>query len=328
MIVGEARAFWIETPGRGAIRTEPLAPPAADEVLVRALWSGVSRGTEALVFNGHVPVSEYRRMRAPFQDGDFPAPIKYGYASVGLVEDGPPALQGRTIFALYPHQTQYVVPASAVHALPDDVPAARAVLAANLETAVNGVWDAGVQVGDRVSIVGAGTVGCLAAWLAGRMPGCHVELVDVNPSRAAAAEALGVRFTTPEAATGGADVVIHASGSPEGLALALDVAGFEATIAELSWYGDRLVPVALGKSFHARRLRLQSSQVGSISSSQRSRWDTGRRMRLALSLLTHPELDALITGESEFDDLPAVMARLAATPGDELCHRITYSSRR
>jgi hypothetical protein len=320
----QARAFWIAAPGRGEIRNESLPAPAADEVVVRALFSGVSRGTEALVFQGRVPASEHDRMRAPFQAGAFPAPVKYGYASVGTVERGPSDLEGRHVFTLYPHQTRYVVPARAVSVLPDHVPPQRAVLAANLETAINGVWDARPHVGDCITVIGAGTVGCLAAWIAGRIAGCDVELVDVNPQRAAIARALGVRFAEPASATDRADIVIHASGSASGLALALRIAAFEATIVEMSWYGDQAVPVALGEGFHARRLTLKSSQVGSVASTQRARWDTARRMQLALSMLMDPALDVLITGESEFDALPEVMATLAAAPGDTLCHRIRY----
>ena len=198
------------------------------------------------------------------------------------------------------------------------------MLAANLETAINGVWDADVRVGDRVSVIGGGTVGSLVAWIAGRIPGCVVELVDVNPARAATAGALGVGFALPDAATAGADVVVHASGSPAGLQLALRVAGFEATIVEMSWYGDQIVPAPLGEAFHARRLTLKSSQVGAVAASQRARWDSRRRLQLALSMLAEPALDALITGESAFDDLPRVMAQLAAAPGDTIFHRIKY----
>jgi len=320
----DARAFWVAAPGRGEIRTEPLAPAATGEVLVRTLYSGISRGTESLVFRGRVPPSEFERMRAPFQDGRFPAPVKYGYASVGEVEEGPPDLKGRFVFTLYPHQTRYVVPATAVHLLPVGTPPGRAVLAANLETAINGVWDARPLVGDRVSIVGAGAVGCMVAWLVSRIPGCEAELVDMNPAKAAVARALGVRFAVPERATGEADVVFHTSGAPGGLALALQVAAFEATVAELSWYGDQAVPISLGEAFHARRLTLKSSQVGSVAQSQRARWDTRRRMELALASLTDPALDVLITGESDFEALPQVMAELAAHPGDTLCHRIRY----
>ena len=320
----EARAFWIAAPGRGEIRTERIAAPGAHEVEVRALFSAVSRGTEALVFEGRVPASECVRMRAPFQEGTFPAPVKYGYASVGTIERGPAELEGRRVFVLYPHQTCYVVPAAAAHLVPDGVPPARAVLAANLETAVNGVWDAGISVGDRVTIVGAGAVGSMAAWLAARIAACDVELVDVNPARAAVARALGVRFAAPEDASGDRDVVIHASGSQAGLQRALEIAAFEATIVELSWYGDRAVTVPLGEAFHARRLTIRSSQVGSVAPAQRARWDARRRMRLALSLLADSTLDVLITGESGFDDLPQVMPRLAAG-GDAIVHRVRYA---
>jgi threonine dehydrogenase-like Zn-dependent dehydrogenase len=323
--VSEAvRAFWLAEPGRGEIRSEALPPPSNDDVVIRTLYSGISRGTESLVFQGRVPPSEFARMRAPFQSGEFPAPIKYGYASVGEIEGGPRELHGQRAFVLYPHQTRYVVPADAVHVLPPTVPAARAVLAANVETAVNGVWDAAIKPGDRVVVIGGGAVGCLVAWLAGKIPGCEVELVDVNPKREEIARVLGFAFAGPMVVRGDADVVIHASGSADGLATAMLVAGFEATIVELSWYGTREVPVLLGGSFHARRLMLKSSQVGHVSAFQRARWDTRRRMAFALSLLAHDELDVLITGESAFDDLPATMARLASSPGDTICHRVTY----
>lgn len=319
-----ARAFWIAAPRTGEIRSEPLPAPGAGDVVVRTLYSGISRGTEALVFEGRVPASEHARMRAPFQVGEFPGPVKYGYASVGRVEHGPHALVGRTVFVLHPHQTRYVVPAHAVAVVPDSVPGARAVLAANLETAINGLWDAGPRVGDRIVVIGGGTVGCLTAWLAGRIPGCSVEVVDLNPARRTVARALGVSFAAPSAVAGEADLVIHASGSPAGLALALQVAAFEATVVEMSWYGTQAVSIPLGEAFHARRLTIRSSQVGSVASAQRPRWDTRRRMQLALSLLADPALDTLITGESDFESLPSVMARLAATPGDTLCHRIRY----
>lgn len=292
---------------------------------MRTRFSGISRGTEALVFQGRVPASEYERMRAPFQAGGFPAPVKYGYASVGVVESGPGALEGRNVFALYPHQTRYVVPASAVHVIPDGVPAERAVLAANLETAVTGLWDATPRIGDRIVVIGGGTVGCLVAWLAQQVAGCEVTLVDVNGDREAVARRLGVRFAMPPVMPVDADVVVHASGSPEGLALALSAAAVEALVIEMSWYGSQEVPLPLGAAFHARRLTIRSSQVGRIPATQAPRWTHARRMALALRLLADPALDALITGESEFDALPTLMPRLAQSPGGALCHRIRYS---
>ncbi|HEY7929740.1 MAG TPA: zinc-binding alcohol dehydrogenase [Steroidobacteraceae bacterium] len=320
-----ARAFWIAAPGRGELRSEPLPAPGPGEASVRTLYSGVSRGTEALVFQGRVPRSELQRMRAPFQAGEFPGPVKYGYASVGEVTAGPAELIGRRVFCLYPHQERYIVPSEALSPLPVTVPPARAILAANLETAINGVWDAGVAPGDRVSVIGAGSVGCLAAWLTGHIRGCDVELIDINPARAAIAQALGVAFAVPAQARLDADVVLHTSGTQEGLQLALAIAGFEATVLELSWYGDRAVSLALGEAFHARRLNLKSSQVGSVASAQRSRWSSRRRLALALSLLSDPALDALINSEGTFDELPATLAALAVSPGNTIMHRVRYS---
>ena len=324
----QARACWLVGPGRAELRTQPLRPPAEGEVLVRALHSGISRGTETLVFRGEVPASERQRMRAPFQQGDFRWPLTYGYSSVGIVEQGPDALRGRTVFCLHPHQDRYVVPAAAVHPVPDGVPPPRAVLAANLETAVNALWDGAAGVGDRIAVVGGGALGLLVAWLAGRLPGCRVQLVDVQPTRAALAARLGVGFALPDEAEGEADLVVHASGRPAGLRTALGLAGFEATVLELSWYGTQAVELPLGQAFHARRLHLKSSQVGHLPPAQRARWDHGRRLRLALQLLADPALDALVTGASPFEQLPAVLARLAAAGGsaDTLCHRVDYAS--
>lgn len=321
-----ADACWLAEPGRAEIRRETLPEPGPDEVRVRTLHGAVSRGTETLVFRGEVPPGEAQRMRAPFQAGEFPAPVKYGYCSVGRVEAGAPAWLGRTVFCLHPHQTRYVVPASAVHALPDGVPPARAVLAANMETAVNALWDASPAIGARIAVVGAGVVGLLVAWLAARLPGSRVEVVDVQPARRAVAERLGMRFALPVDAAGDCDLVVHASGRGEGLATALGLAGFEATVLEMSWYGRQAVAAPLGEAFHARRLVLRSSQVGTVAAPQRARWDTRRRMALALSLLADPVLDALVTDHAPFAELPAVLAHLA-TPGAApatLCQRIDY----
>lgn len=317
-------AFWIAAPGRGELRREALPTPGAGEASVRTLYSGVSRGSEATVFGGHVPVGEYQRMRAPFQAGQFPAPVKYGYINVGQVLYGPPDLAGRNVFCLYPHQQRYVAPCAALYLLPAAIPVARAVLAANLETALNGLWDSGAGPGDRITVIGAGSVGCLAAWLAARIAGCAVELVDINPHRETIAQALGVRFALPAHATPEADIVLHASGAAEGLSLAMRLAGFEATVVELSWYGDRAVTLALGEAFHARRLTLKSSQVGTVAQSHRARWSLRRRMELALALLADPALDVLINSEGRFEELPQTLERIARTPGDVIMHRVRY----
>ncbi|MGA5561141.1 zinc-dependent alcohol dehydrogenase [Streptomyces platensis] len=319
-----ACAFWLNAPGHGEIRTVPLPDPGPDEVLVRTLCSGVSRGTETLVFRGGVPVSQHSVMRAPFQEGDFPAPLKYGYLNVGVVEEGPSALLGRTVFCLYPHQTHYVVPASAVTPVPDSVPAPRAVLAGTVETAVNALWDAAPLVGDRIAVIGAGMVGCGVAAILARYPAVRVQLVDADPARAATAEALGVDFALPQDALGDCDLVVHASATEEGLARSLELLAPEGTVIELSWYGDRQVSLPLGEAFHSRRLVVRSSQVGAVSPARRARRTFGDRLSLALDLLADPAFDALITGESAFEELPEVLPRLVSGDLPALCHRIRY----
>jgi threonine dehydrogenase-like Zn-dependent dehydrogenase len=317
----EARAFWLREPGVGEIRTAARPDPGPGEVLVRTRFSGISRGTETLVFRGEVPPGQYPTMRAPFQEGDFPGPVKYGYLNVGVVERGPASLLGRTVFCLYPHQTAYVVPADSVTPVPDGVPAGRAVLAGTVETAVNALWDARPLVGDRVSVVGAGMVGCSVAALLARFPGVRVELVDADPSRAAVAAHLGAAFALPADAATGRDLVVHASATSAGLQRSLELLAPEGRVVELSWYGDREVTLALGGAFHSGRLTVRSSQVGTLARPDRSFAD---RLALALELLRDPVFDALITGESRFDQLPGVLAGLAAGTVPGLCHLITY----
>jgi threonine dehydrogenase-like Zn-dependent dehydrogenase len=301
-----------------------LPDSGPDEVFVRTVYTGISRGTETLVFTGRVPPSQYATMRAPFQDGDLPGPVKYGYLNVGVVEAGPPPLRGRTVFCLYPHQTGYVVPAGAVIPVPDAVPARRAVLAGTVETAVNALWDAAPLVGDRITVVGAGMVGCCVAALLAGIPGVHVELVDTVPGRAAVADALGVRFVAPARATAGRDLVFHASATAAGLQQSLDLLAVEGTVIDLSWYGDSAVELSLGGSFHSGRLAIRSSQVGTVSPARSSRRTHADRLALALDLLADPRFDALITGESRFAELPDVLPRLASGELPALCHVIDY----
>ncbi|MCB9959664.1 MAG: zinc-binding alcohol dehydrogenase [Rhodospirillaceae bacterium] len=319
-----SRSFWCIAPLHGEIREQPVDTPRHDDVIVETWFTAVSRGTESLVFAGAVPDSEFARMRAPFQEGMFPFPVKYGYSAVGRVVEGPDELAGRIVFCLHPHADLFCVPAAAVLALADGVPPARAVLAANAETAVNAVWDALPTVGDRVAVVGGGTLGCLVAWLIGGIPGTRVQLVDIDEGRAEVAAALGVGFATPNRADGDCDLVVHASASEAGLTTALGLAGLEATVLELSWYGIARPAVPLGHAFHAQRLTLKSSQVGRVAPSRRTRTAHRDRLALALGLLCDPRLDVLLTGWSDFADLPRTMLHLHQHPAGALCHVVRY----
>ncbi|MCZ4511825.1 zinc-binding alcohol dehydrogenase [Streptomyces sp. ActVer] len=321
-----ARAFWLRSPGLGEIRDAQLPEPAEGEVVVRTLFSGVSRGTETLVFRGGVPESQHAAMRAPFQEGDFPGPVKYGYLNVGVVEAGPTELLGRTVFSLYPHQTRFVVPASAVTPVPGTVPASRAVLAGTVETAVNALWDAAPLIGDRITVVGAGMVGASVAALLARFPAARVQLVDANPARAGIAQALGVDFALPADAAGDRDLVVHASATEAGLARSLELLAPEGTVLELSWYGDRKVSLPLGEAFHSRRLVIRSSQVGTVSPARSARRTYADRLAIALDLLADPAFDALITGESSFEELPETMTALAEAESTGMCHLVRYDA--
>ncbi|MFO1148974.1 MAG: zinc-binding alcohol dehydrogenase [Alsobacter sp.] len=320
-----AHALWYAAPGRADLRPAAVAARAPEgQVLVRTLWSALSRGTERLVSSGRVPESEYGRMRAPLQEGEFPFPVKYGYCAVGRVEDGPPDLVGRIVFSLHPHQERFTAPLGLALPVPDAVPARRAVLAANMETALNGLWDAGAGPADRILVVGAGVVGLLTAYIAARLPGADVTVVDIDATRAPVADALGVRFAAPERAPQEVDIAIHASASPAGLATALAAAGLEATVVEMSWYGEGAVPAPLGGAFHSRRLRLVSSQVGQVSPVRRPRWSHGRRMAAALDLLRDDRLDALITEEVAFSDLPGEIPRILGDRASGLVTAVRY----
>jgi NADPH:quinone reductase-like Zn-dependent oxidoreductase len=324
-----ARALFYEAPSSATIRTVEISLLTEDdgdeaEVLIRTLYSGLSRGTERLVFEGRLPESEWERMRAPHQDGNFPFPVKYGYAAVGIAEAGPSALIGRSYFALFPHQSRFVLSARSLVPVPDTVPARRAVLAANMETALNALWDSGALPGQSIAVIGAGLLGCLIGFLAARLPGAKVTLIDRLPERAAIAERLGLGFSTPEAAASGAEIVFHASASEAGLRLALEIAAFEARIVEVSWFGDREVRLPLGASFHSQRLQLISSQVGSVAPAMRAGVTHRQRLETALALLDDARLDALITEEIAFEELPAALPRLLAADADGIATAIRY----
>ena len=305
-------ALWTVGPGAAALRAEQLPPPAPDEARVVTLWSGISRGTERLVFQGLTDPVHRLRMRAPMQQGDFPFPVKYGYCAVGRVEAGPEVLDGRIVFALAPHQTFFNAPVSMLVPLPEGLPPRRAILAANMETALNALWDGGAGPGDRIVVVGAGLVGLLVAYLAARLPGSEVTVIDPDESRAGLAQSFGAAFAASGAQVADADLVFHTSGSGAGLATALACCGEEARMVEMSWYGDKGVHAQLGGAFHHRRLQIVSSQVGQVNASRRPRWSHRRRLEKALALLADPALDALITEEVAFDDLPQALPRILA----------------
>ncbi len=317
------RALWYVGARECALNDE-IVTLSPGHALVRTLYSGVSRGTERLIFEGRVPASEIERMKGPNMAGAFPFPVKYGYCAVGVVEDGPADLIGRSVFALHPHQARFALPPEQLTLLPASLPPRRAVLAANMETALNALWDSSAGPGDRIAVVGAGVVGLLVASLAARLPGADVTIVDIDTSRASVAASLGCRFSSDGAGAEDADIVFHTSASAAGLNRAIALAGFEGAIIELSWHGAGDTPIALGGAFHSRRLRLISSQVGHVSDSRRARWSYGRRMAKALELLDDARLDALITDDIPFTEAPSRLPALFAPGAKGLTAVLSY----
>lgn len=324
-----AAAFWTVAPGKGELRSARMEAGGSGLATVETRFSCVSRGTERVVYEGRVPVSEYERMRCPFQEGDFPGPVKFGYMNVGVVTVGPAELIERSVFALFPHQDRFQIAPDDLVPVPDGIPPARAAIAAQMETALNASWDADPEEGSSIAVVGAGVVGLLVAWELARAPGAKVIVVDTDPRKQPYADDLGLEFATPDAAgdtwSGRAGLVVHASGNPAGLRLALELAAFEARVLELSWYGDAEVALPLGQAFHARRLTLQSSQVGAVSPRYRGKISHRERLRMALSRLEDPVFDALLTGSTRFADMPVAMADILGGKEPQLCHLIDYS---
>jgi len=319
-----AAALWYAGPGHLEIRNESLGPLANGKVRVRALYGAISRGTEALIAAGRVPASEYQRMRAPFMGGAFPFPVKYGYATVGRIEAGPEGLAGRTIFALHPHQTLFDLPAESVVIVPLEIPLSRAVLAANMETALNATWDAAPGPAGRIAVIGAGVVGALVGFLCARIEGAEVTLVDIDPAREALARALGLNFATSEAAPVDCDFVFHTSATAAGLTTAINIARDESTIVELSWYGAGMVSVPLGGAFHSRRLKIVSSQVGKVAPSHRATWTHRQRLEAAIKLTADPRLDALLAPAIAFHELPSLLPDILKPGSGVLCQLISY----
>ena len=319
-----ATALVYTAPGRAELRTVALPPLAPGMVEVATRFSALSRGTERLVAEGRVPPGEYARMRAPVQEGDFPFPVKYGYAAVGEVLAGPERMVGRHVFALHPHQDRFRVPVEAVVPLPPGVPPARAVLGANAETALNAIWDAAPRPGMRVLVVGAGLLGALVAIFLSSLEGLAVTVTDKVGETASVFADFPVKFRHPGETGGDFDLAFHCSATAEGLAAALDALAFEGTCIELSWYGEAPVPVPLGGAFHSRRLTLKASQVGHVAPARRATTSRAERLAEAIGRLADPRLDRLVTEEVAFADLPAAIPRLLAEGAPGIATRVVY----
>ena len=317
-----AQALIYAAPGQARIDTVDLAP---DGVRVETAFSALSRGTERLVFNGLVPVTEHERMRAPLQVGNFPFPVRYGYACVGTVNDPDSALHKKTVFSLHPHQTVFRAPEPMVLPIPETVPAQRAVLAANMETALNAIWDSRIRPGARCLVVGAGLLGWLITSLLTLRKDISVDITDIRENPGVKADDFSVSLMTPDQVERQAyDLAFHTSASDGGLQTAVDALDFEGQVIELSWFGDRQTKVSLGGNFHANRLTIQCSQVGHVANARRNAMTHGDRLAAALKALSDPRLDLLITEDIRFVDLPTELPRLLGDGAPGIATRIVY----
>lgn len=311
-----------------SLKSCPLPPFNSQSVRIKTLYSGISRGTESLVFNGLIPESEWQTMRCPHQSGAFSFPISYGYSVVGkVIETGPEITKmfpGDIVFVLHPHQEQIVAQGDMVRPVPEEIPAMRAVLAANMETALNGVWDGGVDVHHKVSVIGGGVVGLLTAYLANKVTEATVSVIDINPNKQEIAEKLGLRFATPDDAPAEQDIIFNTSSSETGLQCGLDHLAFEGSLIEMSWYGDKPVQLSLGGRFHSQRLKIISSQVGHVSPSKRTTHGYEGRMAEVMQWLADPLLDHLLEEEIAFKALPDVLPEIFSKESDILCQVVRY----
>ena len=323
---GTVLAYWVEAAGKGALRPTALPAPGPSDVVVCAEFSGISVGTERLVGNGLVPATSASTMACPGMVGSFALPICYGYSLVGTVDGG--ALAGRRVFTMHPHQQRAVVASERVVALPESLPAPRATLLPNLETAWNAVHDAELRDGDRerVVVIGGGAIGLLLAFVLSRVANATVVLADIDASRRRFASALpwiGDVVAPDGVEPGRFAVAFHTSATSDGLQLAIDAVGFEGRVIELSWYGSKPVTVRLGESFHHQRKRITASQVATIAASHRA---AGRAARTAavLDLLADPALDRLLAAPIPFERLPEAFARIYRGETIEPCPVVAY----
>ena len=302
----KARALWHTSASQSQIKEVELsANPAC---VVKSLYSLISTGTERLVSRGQVPHALYASMKVPYMEGEFSFPVKYGYSLVGEVQEGPEEILGKKVHLLHPHQDYCRVQASELTVLPGEVPPLRATLASNLETALNSIWDSGVSVGDRVLVVGFGIIGSLTARLLQSIAGVEVWVYDLDAQRSELASASG--FHIVDRMLYDFDIAFHCSSSSKGLQSCIDHIGFEGKVMEMSWYGEQAVELQLGGSFHQQRKQIISSQVSSIPSNHRARWDFNRRKAVVMELLKNPAYDQHLGEQVPFDKVPALFGNI------------------
>ena len=328
----QARRLVYPGPFRAQIVPVQLASLKKGHVLVKAVFGGISRGTESLVFQGKVPQSEWANMRCLHQDGEFEFPVSYGYSLVGSVVETANASGrlrvGDRVFVMHPHQNEIVVEEHYCNVLPAGLPDERAVLSANAETALNAIWDAGLTRGDTVAVFGAGVLGLLIAVIAAKRIDSQIVVIDRLDDRRETVERLGLRFLGPSDEIEyreNFDCIFNTTASGEALQNAINLANFEGRIMEVSWYGNKPVELCLGGRFHSQRLSIISTQVGSVSKQMRPDVSPADRMQLAMAELLDARFDYLLEPPIAFKKLPEAIAGILGENKNALCQLISYT---
>ena len=322
----KAHGLWFLGANQFSIREETLRSPSTPYCVVKSICSGISQGTEQLVYSEAVPESIQHQMRCPYMGGDFPFPIKYGYSLVGEVVEGPENIVGRNVHMLHPHQDYGCVHPRDIYLLDDGILPEKAILASNMETAVNAVWDSQVTLGDRVLVVGFGNVGSLVARILSLSMGVEMFVTDTSALKRSMAQKMGFNVCEISQLKEEFDISFNVSASADGLQTAIDAVGYEGKIIELSWYGNRAVSLQLGGDFHIQRKTIISSQVSHIPSHRLARWDTIRRKKLVFSLLKQPEFEEHVTHNLRFSELPRILSESRSLFQDNLMIAVHYDA--
>ena len=300
-----AQSFWVNKK-RGSIKKELLNQSLGnDELLVKAYYSGISYGTEKIVHDSQVPANQYEFMRAPHQVGEFNKEVKYGYLSVGKVVVGPKSMMNKMVYTMFPHQSMYILKSSLATLIPSHIPYKRALLTANMETAINAMWDSQPSIGDNTYVIGAGIVGILMAYVLSSTFGIKVTVIDNNASKKKLCKFFNIDFENNINCIKDPDIIFECSGNASVLSDLINNSTLETKICILSWYGKQQSKIKMGENCFSRRLEIIFSQVGNITPIQSKKWDNLSRRALALKLLDNKKLDSLIDKqEIKLKELP------------------------